>query len=53
MLEIQPILPSAPVVRPQKINRDDNNPAKGQPRKKPQDKEKQDAEPAQHIDEIV
>ncbi|MFU8789584.1 MAG: hypothetical protein ACNA7G_11180 [Methylobacter sp.] len=52
MLEIQPILPSAPIVRTQKISRDDS-PAQKQPDKKQQDKEKQNAEPAQHIDEIV
>jgi hypothetical protein len=52
MLEIQPILPAFPVVKSQKIKRDDDRPEK-QSRRKKQEVEEQDAEPIQHIDEIV
>jgi hypothetical protein len=52
MLEIHPVAPSFPVVKPKKINRDDNPPQKRQ-RGNKQEAEKQDAEPVQHIDEIV
>ena len=52
MLEIQPVSPSFPVVKPKKIDRDDHRPEKQQRRKKPE-MEEQDAEPIQHIDEIV
>lgn len=52
MLEIHPVSPSFPVVKPKKINRDDNLPEKQQRRKK-QEVEQQDAEPIQHIDEIA
>lgn len=52
MLEIQPVLPSFPVVKPKKIDRDDHRPEK-QPHGKKQEVEEQDAEPMQHIDEIV
>jgi hypothetical protein len=52
MLEIQPVLPSFPAVKVNKIKRDDHPPEKRQNEKKHQ-AEKQDAEPVQHIDEIV
>ncbi|MDO9168860.1 MAG: hypothetical protein Q7U18_07175 [Methylobacter sp.] len=52
MLEIHPIAPSFPVVKPQKIKRDEDRPEK-QPRRKEQQVEEQDAEPMQHIDEVV
>ena len=52
MLEIQPVAPSFPVVKPKKIDRDDHRPEKQQCRKKPA-AEEQDAEPIQHIDEIA
>lgn len=52
MLEIQPVLLSPSIVKPRKIDRDDN-PAQKQPRKKPQDAEKQNEESTQHIDETV
>ena len=52
MLEIQPVLPSLPAVKTKKINKDDNSPKK-QPQRKKQPAEQQDAEPIQHIDEIV
>ena len=52
MLEIHPVSPSLPVVKPKKIERDDNHSEKQQRRKK-QEAEKQDIEPIQHIDEIV
>ncbi|MGZ5026961.1 MAG: hypothetical protein ACXWAT_09435 [Methylobacter sp.] len=51
MLEIQPVSPSFPVVKPKRIDRDDHRPEKQQSRKKAA--EEQDAEPIQHIDEIV
>ncbi|WP_340123083.1 hypothetical protein [Methylobacter svalbardensis] len=52
MLEIQPIALSFPVIKPQKIKRDDNRPEK-HPRRKEQEAEEQGAEPIQHIDEVV
>jgi hypothetical protein len=52
MLEIQPVSPSFPVVKPKKINRDDHRPEQQQSKKKPA-AEEQEAEPIQHIDEIV
>jgi hypothetical protein len=52
MLEIQPVSPSLPVVKPKKIDRDDHRPEK-QPRRKKPETEEQDADPMQHIDEIV
>ncbi|MDO9047144.1 MAG: hypothetical protein Q7U66_05315 [Methylobacter sp.] len=52
MLEIHPVSPSFPVVKPKKIDRDDHRPEKQQRRKK-QEVEEQDAEPIQHIDEIA
>ena len=52
MLEIQPVLPPFPVVKPQKIKKDDHPPEK-QPRRKKPEVEKQDVDPIQHIDEIA
>ena len=52
MLEIQPVSPSFPVVKPKKIKRDDSLPEK-QHRRKKQEVKEQDAEPMQHIDEVV
>lgn len=52
MLEIQPVFPSLPVVKPKEIKRDDNSPEQQQRRKK-QQAEQQNAKPIQHIDEIV
>ncbi len=52
MLEIQPVSLFFPVVKPKKINRDESRPEQQQPKKKQQVSE-QDAEPIQHIDEIV
>ncbi|MCX7093540.1 MAG: hypothetical protein NTY50_08850 [Methylobacter sp.] len=51
MLEIQPVLPSLPVVKPKKIKEDDNSKNKQQPEKRPS--KQQTAKPVQHIDEIV
>lgn len=51
MLEIQPVLPYSPVIKPKKIKRDDNRPEKQ--RKKKPETEEPNAEPMQHIDEIV
>jgi hypothetical protein len=52
MLEIQPVSPSFPVVKPKKIDREDSLPEKQQRRKKQEEKE-HEAEPIQHIDEIA
>ncbi|HEY8219432.1 MAG TPA: hypothetical protein VIF86_04970 [Methylobacter sp.] len=52
MLEVQPVSPSFPVVKPKKIDRDDHRPEQQQCRKKPE-AEEQDAELIQHIDEIA
>ena len=52
MLEIQPVSPSFPVIKPKKIKRDDHSSEKQQRRKK-QEVEEHDAEPIQHIDEIA
>jgi hypothetical protein len=51
MLEIQPIS-TMPVVKPKEFNKGDK-PTEKQPRNKKQQAEQQDAEPIQHIDEIV
>jgi hypothetical protein len=53
MLEIQPVLPSFSVVKPKKIKRDDRRPEKPPHRKKQEAEEQDDAEPMQHIDEVV
>ncbi len=53
MLEIQPVLPSISVVKSHKIKRDDSYPEKQPRRKKPEVEEQDNAEPMQHIDEIV
>ncbi len=52
MLEIQPVALSFPVVKAKKIKRDDSLPEKQQRRTK-QEVEEQDAEPIQHVDEVV
>jgi len=52
MLDIQPVSPYSPVIKPKKIKRDDNRPENEQRKKKPEAQE-HDAEPMQHIDEIV
>jgi len=52
MSDIQPVSSSFPIVKPKKIDRDDHRPEK-QPRRKKQDVKEHDAEPIQHIDEIV
>jgi len=52
MSEIHPVSLFSPVLRPKKIDRDDHRPEKQQPGKKTA-AEQQDAEPIQHIDEIV
>ena len=52
MLDIQPVSPYSPVIKPKKIKRDDNRPENRQRKEKPEAQE-HDAEPMQHIDEIV
>jgi hypothetical protein len=52
MLEIQPLFPAYPVIKPGKIKKDDHLPEQPQRKKKPA-LEEQESQPAQHIDEIV
>jgi hypothetical protein len=52
MLEIPPLSPSYPVIKPGKIKRDNRLPEQSQ-RKKKQALEEQETQPVQHIDEIV
>ena len=52
MLEIPPLSPAYPVIRPGKIKKEE--PLAEQPQhKKKQGLEEQETQPAQHIDEIV
>jgi hypothetical protein len=52
MLEIPPLSPAYPVIKPGKIKKED--PLSEQPQhKKKQALEEQETQPAQHIDEIV
>ncbi|MGZ8185362.1 MAG: hypothetical protein ACXWTL_02860 [Methylobacter sp.] len=54
MPEIQPVSPSLPVIKLNKVKKDDNVPEKEQPKKQALEKpEEQDVEPLHHIDEIV
>ncbi|MGZ8193505.1 MAG: hypothetical protein ACXWTK_05200 [Methylobacter sp.] len=54
MPEIQPVSPSLPVIKLNKVKKDDNFPEKEQPKKQALEKpEEQDVEPLHHIDEIV
>lgn len=53
MLEIYPMPPIFPIVKPKKIDKDDNPPRKQQRKNQLEPKKKNDAEPIQHIDEIV
>jgi hypothetical protein len=52
MLEIHPVSPSFPVIKPKKIKRDDDRPENQRRKEKPKPQEP-DAIPVQHIDEIV
>ena len=54
MVEIHPVIPVYPVVKPVKIRNDEDRPKKKQ-QEQPQTEQEppQDAEPVQHIDEIV
>jgi hypothetical protein len=52
MLEIPPLSPAYPVIKPGKIKKDDHF-SEQQKHKKPQALEKQETQPVQHIDEIV
>jgi len=52
MLEIPPLSPAYPVIKPGKIKKDDHLSEQPQGKKK-QASEEQEAQPAQHIDEIV
>jgi hypothetical protein len=51
MLEIQPLSPFYPVIKPGKIKKDDT-PSRQQQRNKPEPEE-QEEQPAQHIDEVA
>ncbi len=52
MLEIPPLSPVYPAIKPGKIKKDDPFPRQPQ-RKKKQVLEEQETQPVQHIDEIV
>jgi hypothetical protein len=52
MLEIPPLSPAYPVIKPGKIKKDDHRSERLQ-RKKKQALEEQETQPVQHIDEIV
>lgn len=52
MLEIPPLSPAYPVIKPGKINKDDDL-SEQLKRKKKQALEEQETPPVQHIDEIV
>lgn len=52
MLEIPPLSPAYPVIKPGKIKKDDNFSEQPEHKKK-QSQEEQETLPAQHIDEIV
>jgi hypothetical protein len=52
MLEIPPLSPAYPVIKPGKIKKDDHL-SEPQQRKKKQILEEQETQPVQHIDEIV
>lgn len=55
MVEINPVIPVYPVVKPVKIKSDEERPKKNRPQEQSlaEQEPSQDAEPAQHIDEIV
>jgi hypothetical protein len=52
MLEIPPLSPASPVIKPGKIKKDDHLSEQSQGKKK-QALEEQETQPVQHIDEIV
>ena len=52
MLEISPLSPAYPVIKPGKIKKDEHLSEQPQ-RKKKQVLEEQETQPVQHIDEIV
>jgi hypothetical protein len=52
MLEILPLLPAYPVIKPGKIKKDEHLSEQPQ-RKKKQALEEQESQPEQHIDEMV
>jgi hypothetical protein len=52
MLEIPPLSPAHPIIKPRKIKKDDD-PSERLPHKKKQVLEEQEIQPVQHIDEIV
>lgn len=52
MLEIPPLSPAYPIIKPGKIKKDDHLSEQLQ-RKKKKVLEEQEAQPVQHIDEIV
>lgn len=55
MIEIQPITPTYPVIKPERVTNDEDRPEKKRQEKKrnPDADPQQDSGPAQHIDEIV
>jgi len=57
MIEIQPIVPTYPVIKPAKVNNDEDRPDKkkqqNEQEKGAESEQKDDTGPAQHIDEVV
>ncbi len=53
MIEIQPISPSFPLVKPRKIDKDEQRRPEKQPQRKKPETDEPNSEPVQHIDEIV
>lgn len=53
MIEIHPIVPSSPIVKPKKIVRDDNHPPPHKQRDSSPAPKSQEPDSIQHIDEIV
>ncbi len=53
-MEIHPVIPSHPVIKPAKIKREQDSPEKKQPQKQADEQETpKDSGSVQHIDEIV
>lgn len=52
MIEIHPIFPALPIVKPKKIHKDDHPPQQQHHEQKPTP-EPQESDPVQHIDEVV
>ncbi|CCE24814.1 hypothetical protein [Methylotuvimicrobium alcaliphilum] len=57
MIEIQPIVPTYPVIKPAKVTNDEDRPGKkkqqNEQEKGSESEQQDDTGPAQHIDEVV